>query len=202
MSDHIRGASRVRGRPRRPWLALAVAAALASTAAAQTTILPGAPDTSNLSMPEALERARTAIETMRATHRFAVQRLESARQQNDILDVNCVNEKLGSIKQLLKLSEQSDVDLNEAAARKDRETVDYLYTKIAIISGRVENLRTEVEGCSGEASQYTAKTVVERSIDDDIRSDDPATEDGADAVALASDESSRETPRSPSEAAQ
>lgn len=196
MSDHNRG------RSTRPWLALALAGAVVSTAAAQTSVLPGAPDTANLSMPEALEKARTAIETMRETHRFAVKRLESARSQNDIIDVNCVNEKLGSIKQLLKLSEQSDVDLNEAAARKDRETVDYLYTKIAIISGRVENLRTEVEGCSGEASQYTGKTVVERSIDDDIRSDDPATEDGADAVALASDESSRETPRSPSQAAQ
>ena len=202
MSDYKRRLSWRRGRTRRPWLALALAGAVVSTAGAQTTVLPGAPDTSNLSLPEALERARTAIETMRATHRFAVKRLEAAREQNDILDVNCVNEKLGSIKQLLKLSEQSDVDLNEAAARKDRETVDYLYTKIAIISGRVENLRTEVEGCSGEASQYTGKTVVERSIDDDIRSDDPATEDGADAVALASDESSRETPRSPSEAAQ
>ena len=181
------------------WLCVATLA-LVTSAVAQPSPLVSAPPVDNLSQAEKLERSRAAIEAMRKTHRFAVTRLEAARTKKDIIQVNCVNEKLGSVKQLLKLSEQADVDLSEAAARNDKETVDYLYTKIAIISGRVENLRTEVEGCVGELSQYTGKTVVEKLIDSDIRTDDPTADDAADAVALNSDESSRETPRSPSTA--
>ena len=44
--------------------------------------------------------------------------LEEAREERDVIKLNCVNEKLTAIKGLLKISEQADVSMQEALARR------------------------------------------------------------------------------------
>lgn len=130
-----------------------------------------------LSTPEKVSKAEKNTVKMKAVLRQTIQRLKDAKERNDILQINCVNDKLSAIKGLLKISEEAGGNLNEAAAKSDEELVNHEFTKISIASARVENFRAEVEGCVGEASQYTGKTVVDTKIDSDIRSDDPADED-------------------------
>lgn len=130
-----------------------------------------------LSNSEKIEIATKSIDQMKSVLAMALERLKTAGDERDMVRVNCVNDRLATIKGLLKISEQADISLREAAARKDEELINHEFTKISIARARVENLRVEVEACVGEAAAYTGETMVELSIDDDIRSDDPTAED-------------------------
>ena len=77
----------------------------------------------------------------------------------------------------MKISERADVSLREAVVRKDEELVEHEFTKISIALARIGNFRVEVEGCVGEASQYTGETIVDLVIDEQIRTDDPSGDD-------------------------
>ena len=130
-----------------------------------------------LSTDEKLEGTKASLEQMKDTLRLALERLQLAREKQDILQVNCVNDKLSAIKGLLKISEQADVSLKEAVAKGDDELINHEYTKISIAGARVENFRVEVEACVGEASQYIGRTELALQIDDDIRESDPSEGD-------------------------
>jgi hypothetical protein len=122
-----------------------------------------------------LAHAAKKIVDMKSTLDLALTRLEKARDNKDIIQINCVNEKLSDIRGLLKISEEAKASLDEAAAKRDKELINHEYTKISIAGMRVENFRLEVEGCVGEMSQYTGNTIADVQIDPDIRKDDPAT---------------------------
>ncbi|MEZ4473159.1 MAG: hypothetical protein R3F60_20720 [bacterium] len=129
-----------------------------------------------LPTPAKIERSGQEIDKMKGTLKGALDRLKSARERKDILQVNCVNDKLSAIKGLLKISEEAQANLREAARQEDEELVNHEFTKISIAGVRVENFRVEVEGCVGEASQYTGETLLETYIDPNIRTDDPTEE--------------------------
>ena len=158
-------------------LALFAAAVVASLGVAVAQI-PGTQltleDADKLSTSQKLTRAAKDINQIKGVLELALQRLEAARAEKDIVKLNCVNDKLSAIKGLLKISEQADISLKEAAARKDGELINHEFTKISIAAIRAENFRVEVEGCVGELSQYTGGTVVERSVDPEIREDNPS----------------------------
>jgi hypothetical protein len=116
------------------------------------------------------------IDAMKDTLGVAVQRLQEARSNKDIIQINCVNDRLSIIKGLLSISERADIAMKEASASGDTELVKHEHTKVSIAAMRVENLRVEVEGCVGEGVQHTGGTVVERVVDKDIRTDDPSDE--------------------------
>lgn len=153
---------------------LVISALIAGTAVAQE---PTYRHAETLSTEEKLKRSTKEIERMKQTVKQGLARLKDARERQDILQVNCVDDKLQAIQGLLNISEDADRGLREAAARNDDEMINHEFTKISFTATRVENFRVEVEGCMGEASQYTGQTIVDTTIDKDIRSDDPADAD-------------------------
>ena len=139
-------------------------------------------EAASLSTDEKLARAGVGVDGIRDTHQAALVRLQAASEKQDILQLNCVRDKMAAIKGLLKIAEQADVSLKEAAVKRDEELINHEYTKISIASARAENYRVEVEECVGEASQYTGQTILEVNIEGDERSDDPTDEPLADMV--------------------
>lgn len=127
----------------------------------------------SLTDAQKLDRGSELIEKMKDTLRLALKRLESAKENKDIIQLNCLNEKLSAIKGLLKISEQADVSMRESLARKDLELANHEFTKISIAGVRIDNFRAGVEGCVGEASQYLGQTERVVDIDEDIRTDSP-----------------------------
>jgi hypothetical protein len=90
-----------------------------------------------------------------------VGRIEEAREEKDIVKLNCVNEKLTQMKAFLKVAEQADVALNEALATRDAGA-DAEFSKIAIARTKVDGLRAESEQCIGQLSYVVdQKTTVE-----------------------------------------
>ncbi|HZW89826.1 MAG TPA: hypothetical protein VFF12_12165, partial [Myxococcaceae bacterium] len=98
---------------------------------------------------EKLSRSRDAVGRMRSILTEVLGRLEEARATKDVVKLNCVNEKLTQVKGLLRISEQSDVALQEAVAKKDTTASEHEYSKVSIAKTKVEQLRGEAEQCIG-----------------------------------------------------
>lgn len=120
---------------------------------------------SKLSGGEQINQSASLLKRMKEILRRGFELLELARAEKDIVRLNCVNEKLSSMKGLLKISEQADIALQEAVARRDKETANHEFTKISIAYQKVESLGVESEGCAGEALRYTGDTRVEVKVE-------------------------------------
>ena len=129
---------------------------------------------SNLSDPEKIRRGSEAVAKMRGALKTVLVKLEEARNSKDVVKLNCVNEKLTQIKGLLRISEQSDIALQEAVAKKESATSEHEYTKVSIAVVKVNQLSAEAEECIGQLAFRTdenATTEVEEP--DDLPKGDP-----------------------------
>jgi hypothetical protein len=110
---------------------------------------------------EKLKRASEAIASMRASVGQVTSRVEAARSEQDVVKLNCVNEKLAQIKGLLKVAEQSDAALQGAIARGD-PAANAEFAKIGIARGKVDGLGNEAQQCIGQLAYIVdEKTTVE-----------------------------------------
>jgi len=125
------------------WLILLPVAAWAQAAG------DGVPDA------EKVRRSGEAVARMREVLKDSLKKLQEARNTNDVVKLNCVNEKLTQIKGLLRVSEQADVALQEALARRESTTTDKEFSKVTLAGQKVDLLRTEVESCIGQLAFRT-----------------------------------------------
>jgi hypothetical protein len=124
-----------------------------------------------------VEEKKTTTEAMLGAQRGAVARgtelLSEARGRNDILQLNCVNEKLTQLKGLLKLSEGASAAMYEGIATGTQDEINHQYTKIVVAHQKSASLKAEAEQCVGETSVFSGETEVEVEIDSDIPQADP-----------------------------
>lgn len=81
---------------------------------------------------EKAQQSSEALTRMRFALKDGLGKLEEARATKDVVKLNCVNEKLTQIKGLLKISEQSDVSLQEAMVKQEKSSAEHEFTKILI----------------------------------------------------------------------
>lgn len=111
--------------------------------------------------PFLLKKASDHVSRVKGAMKQVLSRVEEARNEKDIVKLNCVNEKLAQIKQILNVAEGAEVALQESVARSGAGA-DAEYSKIAIARGKAEQLRTEAEECIGQlAFVVDEKTSVE-----------------------------------------
>lgn len=124
--------------------------------------------------PEKLRRSSDGLGRMRNVLKEVLSKLEEARNTRDVVKLNCVNEKLTQIKGLLRISEQSDVSLQEAVAKKESSAGEHEYTKVMIARQKVDQLRAEAEECIGQLAFRTDENLtVEVEVPDDVPDLDP-----------------------------
>jgi hypothetical protein len=129
---------------------------------------------SEVADPEKLRRSTDALQRMRNVLKEVLSKLEEARNTRDVVKLNCVNEKLTQIKGLLRISEQSDVALQEAVAKKEASAAEHEYTKVMIARQKVDQLRAEAEECIGQLAFRTDENLtVEVEVPDDLPDFDP-----------------------------
>lgn len=98
-----------------------------------------------------------------------------ARKQKDVIKLNCVNDKLLQVKQLLNIAEAGRTDLIEAIAQQDNDSTLHQFSQISIAKEKTDGLHGEAEGCIGEELIFlgpTEVTVDEPGIPDDPTGDD------------------------------
>jgi hypothetical protein len=105
--------------------------------------------------PEKIQRSAEALQRMREVLKDVLGKLEEARNTKDVVKLNCVNEKLTQIKGLLRISEQADVSLQEAVAKKEASSAEHEYIKVTIARQKVDQLRAEAEECIGQLAFRT-----------------------------------------------
>jgi hypothetical protein len=108
-----------------------------------------------------LEAAAASIARMKAALKQVLGRAEQARNEKDVVKLNCVNEKLTQIKSLIRVAEQADIALHESIATKDNGGAAE-FSKIAIARTKIDGLRADSEQCVGQlAYMVDEKTTVE-----------------------------------------
>ena len=114
-------------------------------------------DESAASVPDdkKLERSTRTLARIRDVLRDGLGKLEEARRTQDVVKLNCVNEKVTQLKGLLRISEQADASLRAAIAERDSLTSDHEYTKLMIAGQKVDDLRVEAEECIGQLAFRT-----------------------------------------------
>lgn len=102
-----------------------------------------------LSEQDMMSKSADDLGGMRKMLSEVLKKLEEARDSKDVVKLNCVNEKLTQIKGLLRISEQADISLQEAVAKRETSSAEHEYTKVAIAHDKVRQLRAEAEECIG-----------------------------------------------------
>tara|TARA_R110002096_G_scaffold16898_2_gene57699 strand:+ start:30404 stop:30973 length:570 start_codon:yes stop_codon:yes gene_type:complete len=101
-----------------------------------------------------------------------------ARKQKDVIKLNCVNDKLLQVKQLLNIAEAGRTDLIEAIALQDGDSSAHQFSQISIAKEKTDGLHGEAEGCIGEELVFLGPTEV--TVDDPGLPDDPTGDDDFD----------------------
>lgn len=139
----------------RRFIASSVLLLAAAIAVAQTTTPPPQPEgraieASKVPDNEKLKVSSDSLSVMRSALKDVLQKLDEARNTKDVVKLTCVNEKLTQVKGLLRISEQSDVALQEAVTRRESQSADHEFTKVTIARSKVDQLRAEAEQCMGQ----------------------------------------------------
>ncbi|HVP61349.1 MAG TPA: hypothetical protein VMT11_12355 [Myxococcaceae bacterium] len=155
-------------------LLLGAGAVRAQGPARPTTPAPTLERAADIPDAEKLSRSNAAVSRMRSVLSEVLGRLEEARATKDVVKLNCVNEKLTQIKGLLRISEQSDVALQEAVSKKDATAAEHEYSKVSIAKNKVEQLRSEAEQCIGQLAFRTDENLtVEVEVPSGLPTEDP-----------------------------
>lgn len=130
-------------------------------------------EVTGLSDGEKRDRAEKMLSDGRAALARGSTVLAEARAAKDVVQLNCVNEKLTQVKGLQKLSEEASVKMYDAMSGGLTEEINHQFTKISVASEKIAVLRAEIEQCVGEASVYSGETEVEFKDEGDGSKGDP-----------------------------
>jgi len=106
--------------------------------------------TANLSGPEQLREAGRITESLNALRGRVSRLLDTARQERDIIKVNCLNDKLTQIDVTLRSSRDHQDLLQTAVQINNDGQRNHEYALITIFRQRANTLEEEARRCVGE----------------------------------------------------
>lgn len=131
--------------------------------------------TVDLSPREMANRADELIKEMEGFHRAVLNNQAEAKKSKDVIKLNCVNENLLAVKQLLNLAEAAENELDEAIANGLRDEQVHEFGKVTIAHEKASSARAEALNCIGEELHFLGKNDVQ--VDGPAVKHDP-TDDG------------------------
>lgn len=141
---------------------------------------------------EMTSRASGAVAEMESIQSRLTTLQQQARASRDIIKLNCVNDKLLQVKQLLNIADSARVSLGEAVAAHNEGDRYHQYTVITVSSEKARALRDEAEACIGEELVFSGRASID--VDAPDIPDDPTR---TDPFALASFDIERPTYATP-----
>ena len=129
-----------------------------------------------LSVSAMQKKAEAAVGKIRGMREAAEARLRSARKDQAMARLDCVNEGLIALKGVLKLAEDYLYDLQADAKQGNDQEVRRGLGMINIAGKKAEDLDSRIRSCGGpsEAGVVEGEPVVERYLDPDLPLEDPA----------------------------
>ncbi len=89
------------------------------------------------------------LEEMKGAVRETGKLLESAEKSKDVVRMQCLNQKLTSIRALLAVSEQATGAMQNALVAAEGEKADHEFRKIAVALSKVRQFNAEADACLG-----------------------------------------------------
>jgi len=127
-----------------------------------------------LTFQQRIDRTEKALVQIRNLVSQTQKLLDQAKDEKDIVKLNCVGDRLVQVRGLLRVSEGAATELKEAAARKEEEAAEHEFTKVALASSKVVALRADAEQCIGQLAYYSdEKTLVDVEIPKGLPTSDP-----------------------------
>lgn len=126
--------------------------------------------------PAEMERRANEVGAKAREDEKRVEHLKAeARKQKDVIKLNCINDKLLQIKQLLNILEDGLSKLSLAIAGGDDGERYHRYTVVTISGEKISVLRDEAEACVGDEISYLGPLSV--NVDEPDVPDDPTVND-------------------------
>ena len=132
----------------------------------------------NISVADMTQQASDYIGKMNEVLKRIVQLQEVARRQKDVIRLNCVNDKLLQLKQLLNIADVANNNMSEAIARGDEDARYHEFGRITIAYQQSQVLSTEAENCIGEDLTFLGPTTV--TVEEPNVPEDPTVQQGPD----------------------
>jgi hypothetical protein len=124
-----------------------------------------------ISPREMREQTDAHVTEMQGMLERVVELQQVARKQNDVIKLNCVNDKLLQVKQLLNIAEAARTNMIEAIAAQNEGDRYHQFGQVTIAHEKVSVLRDEAEACIGEELVFLGPTEVDVDKPDIV--DDP-----------------------------
>ncbi|MFH0902082.1 MAG: hypothetical protein V2A73_15740 [Pseudomonadota bacterium] len=121
---------------------------------------PATAETAAMTPQQMLAQASEYTTKMQEFMKRVIQLQEVARRNKDVIKLNCVNDKLLQVKQLLNIAESANINLQEAIARNDEDTRHHEFGRITIAYQQATVIGTEAENCIGEDLTFLGPTTV------------------------------------------
>lgn len=131
------------------------------------------PRTEEVPVARFQERAGEYLVEMRASLTRGLEILRSAREDMDALRLQCVNEKITTMKGVLRISEDAFISLQEALATRGTERARYEFNKIRTSRNKMGDLLSAAQNCVGAEATYTGGSDLTVDIDPAVALDDP-----------------------------
>jgi len=98
---------------------------------------------------------------------------DQARRDKDIVQLNCVNDKLAQLRGHVAVAKESLALLRLPATQSDLAARNHEHTKVTLTYQKALVLTQEAETCVGEELRYVGPTEVEVDVDSNIPRGDP-----------------------------
>ena len=123
----------------------------------------------NLSGPDQLREATRIIESIGSLRRRVSDMLDRARQERDIIKVNCLNDKLTQIDVTLRSAREHQELLSTAVGINNDGQRNHEFALLTIFRQRADNLEAEARQCIGEeaanfGNQFESRLIVNPNI--------------------------------------
>ncbi len=104
---------------------------------------------SDLTSKQKLDHASVTADVLEEGVNRILTQIEDAQRNKDILRLNCLTEKLGHLRGLLKVVQDAKLGLREAVARENADLEEHYYRKVAISEEQGSVILAEAEACAG-----------------------------------------------------
>lgn len=101
--------------------------------------------------------AKTIDELRGRLERF-VELRKLARDSEDIIKLNCVNDKMLLFKQLVNITEEAQTNMAEAIAQGDEAGRNHNFNQVRLAKEKADELRREAEECIGREMVFLGPT--------------------------------------------
>ena len=171
---------------RKPWGTVLAAALFATTATYAQSPAPGGDSSAKaadpakqlkLSLPEMIARAETVEGQIKMDMRHVLHLQAKARQEKDVIKLNCINDKLVQLKAQVNIFDSANASLKAgleiSSSADDKQAA---FAEVTSTGDAIKNLRAEADICVGEPELYkqeSSSDVKRPEIPDDPSATDP-----------------------------